>query len=214
MKTMSFSEIIRQKRKEKGLTLEEVAKACGVAKATVQRWESGEIGNPRRDKLQALAGILEVDPMLLVDDETPPTEKPEEAASGYKRWALEFAKRLRFAMDSKGMRAAELSELTGIGKSDISSYMSGRYMPRQDRVALMANVLETDPVWLSALDTRLPIVSTEPWDPETMGQEPDPSIIVMNRIMHSSSRETNRKLTNMALSWLNEDFDENGNKRK
>lgn len=211
---MSFSEIIRQKRKEKGLTLDQVAKACAVSKATVQRWESGEIGNPRRDKLQALAGILEVDPMLLVDDETPPTEKPEEATSDYKRWALEVAKRLRSAMDAKGMRAAELSELTGIGKSDISSYLSARYLPRQDRIALMANVLETDPVWLSALDTRLPIVSTEPWDPETMAREPDPSIVLINRVIHQTDRQTNKVLADVILSMLQRDFDENGNKRK
>lgn len=55
---MDFGQKIRARRIDLGLTLEEVAEAVGVAKATVQRWESGSIKNLRRDKLDPLADAL------------------------------------------------------------------------------------------------------------------------------------------------------------
>lgn len=64
---MEFKDLIRLRRQELGLTLDEVAKAVGVGKATVQRWESGNINNPRRDKIAALAQVLGISPMELVD---------------------------------------------------------------------------------------------------------------------------------------------------
>ncbi len=64
---MEFKDILKMRRDELGLTLDDVAKAVGVGRATVQRWESGEINNPRRDKIMKLAQVLEVSPMTLVD---------------------------------------------------------------------------------------------------------------------------------------------------
>lgn len=55
---MEFKDILKKRRKELDLTLEEIGRACGVAKATVQRWESGEIKNIRRDKINVLAKTL------------------------------------------------------------------------------------------------------------------------------------------------------------
>ena len=49
-----LKDLIRNRRKETGKTLEEVAQLVGVAKATVQRWESGAIKEIRRDKIVKL----------------------------------------------------------------------------------------------------------------------------------------------------------------
>ncbi len=54
---------INTKRKELGLTLEEIAKYIGVSKSTVKKWESGYIKNMRRDKIEKLATILDVSPI-------------------------------------------------------------------------------------------------------------------------------------------------------
>ena len=40
---MTIGDIIRHKRKELDLTQDELAERTGVTKATVSRWESGEI---------------------------------------------------------------------------------------------------------------------------------------------------------------------------
>lgn len=71
-------------------------------------------------------------------------------------WRYEFAKRLRQAMNDRDMSATELSEASGVGKSDISNYLKAKYKPKQDKVYLLAGVLNVDPVWLYALDMMLP----------------------------------------------------------
>lgn len=58
------------------------------------------------------------------------------------------------SLDTAKMSATELANATGIGKSDISNYTKGKYMPKQDRVFLMARALGVDPVWLYALDVK------------------------------------------------------------
>lgn len=66
---MKVNDAMAIRRKELELTLDEVAKAVGVSKATVSRWESGEIDNMRRDRIAALAKILRVSPIFLMNEE-------------------------------------------------------------------------------------------------------------------------------------------------
>lgn len=69
---MDIKTILRNRRKELGLTMKEVADACGVSEATVSRWESGNIGDMKRSRISALANILKISPSLIVgfaDDE-------------------------------------------------------------------------------------------------------------------------------------------------
>jgi|GEM_PF-941139 Predicted transcriptional regulators len=51
------------RRKELGLTLEDIAKAVGVGKSTVAKWENDSIQNMKRDKIALLADILKIDPI-------------------------------------------------------------------------------------------------------------------------------------------------------
>lgn len=57
---------IFQRRKALKLTLEEVGRAVGVGKSTVQRWENGQIRNMGRDKISALARVLQMNPVEFV----------------------------------------------------------------------------------------------------------------------------------------------------
>lgn len=69
---MDIKDILRNKRKELGLTMKEVADACDVSEATVSRWESGNIGDMKRSRIAALANILKISPSIIVgfaDDE-------------------------------------------------------------------------------------------------------------------------------------------------
>lgn len=63
---MEFKELIKSLRLEAGKSLEDVARDVGVSRATVLRWESGEIKNMRRDKLIALARSLRTTPIALM----------------------------------------------------------------------------------------------------------------------------------------------------
>ena len=63
---METKDIIKKRRVELGLTMKEVADAVGVSEATVSRWESGDIANMKRDRIEALAIALDVSPMLIL----------------------------------------------------------------------------------------------------------------------------------------------------
>lgn len=59
-------ERLRERRMELGLTLEEVAKAVGVSKSTVLKWETGTIEDMRVNKAAALAQALNVSPLWVI----------------------------------------------------------------------------------------------------------------------------------------------------
>lgn len=66
---MTIGQIIYNRRKELGLTLEEVGKAVGVGKSTVKKWEDGYISNMKRDKIALLAKVLDINPVVLVSSD-------------------------------------------------------------------------------------------------------------------------------------------------
>lgn len=66
-----------------------------------------------------------------------------------------FSSRLKEALKYRGMKAIELSNKTGIGKSSISDWMSGKYEAKQDKVFLLAKALGVDEAWLMGLDVPM-----------------------------------------------------------
>lgn len=69
MSTESIAAMIKARRQELGLTLEEVGKSVGVGKSTVRKWENGMIKNMGRDKIAALAKVLGLNAALLIETE-------------------------------------------------------------------------------------------------------------------------------------------------
>ena len=65
---MEMKDILKSRRIELNLTQKEVAAYVGVSEATLSRWESGEIKNLRRNRIAALAKILQLAPSTLVGD--------------------------------------------------------------------------------------------------------------------------------------------------
>lgn len=66
---MDIGNIIRIRRADLGLTFEDIGKAVGVSKSTVKKWEDGFIENMRRDKIAALATVLQISPVSLITGE-------------------------------------------------------------------------------------------------------------------------------------------------
>lgn len=64
---MNIGKLIRNRRLELNLTLEEVGKSVGVGKSTVRKWENGMIENMGRDKIALLAKALQISPLTLLD---------------------------------------------------------------------------------------------------------------------------------------------------
>ncbi len=57
-----INNLLKDRRKSKGLTMKQVAEAVGVSEATVSRWESGNIANMGRSKIYALSKVLDLSP--------------------------------------------------------------------------------------------------------------------------------------------------------
>lgn len=58
--------VIKAKRLEKGMTLEEVGNLVGVGRSTVRKWENGMIENMGRDKIVALSKALNISPIEIL----------------------------------------------------------------------------------------------------------------------------------------------------
>lgn len=71
--SVAVKDILKGRRLELELTLEDVAKRVGVSPATISRWESGDIANMRRDRIAALAKALQISPAVIMgwDVDTP-----------------------------------------------------------------------------------------------------------------------------------------------
>ena len=58
---------------------------------------------------------------------------------------MSFAKNLKAIMGEQNLNQTDLSNLTGIGKSSLSQYLSGQNVPHRRRVAVIAAALGVSP---------------------------------------------------------------------
>lgn len=68
--------------------------------------------------------------------------------------------RIKQALALRNMKQVELVAKTGIDKSQISSYLSGKYKPKQENLSLIAMALEVDEYWLMGQDVPMERVVT------------------------------------------------------
>jgi len=69
---------IREKRTEKGLSLEALGKLLGVQRAAVSKWELGAVENISQTKIIEMSKIFDCSPSWLMgfDEEEPEKKKP------------------------------------------------------------------------------------------------------------------------------------------
>ena len=60
--------------------------------------------------------------------------------------------RIKEAMRLRNKTQAELCEITGIPKSAMSQYVSGKFVPKQTRIYLLAKALNVNEAWLMGYD--------------------------------------------------------------
>ncbi len=66
-----------------------------------------------------------------------------------------FANRLQKAMNLNNIKPVDLSKSTGIDKSSISSYLSGRYRASDENKQILAKALEVSDAWLEGYDVPI-----------------------------------------------------------
>ena len=72
-----------------------------------------------------------------------------------------LVKRIKQMMQIRDITQADLARITGIRASSISDYLSGKYQPKQNKIALIADALSVNPGWLMGYDEpKKPISSS------------------------------------------------------
>ena len=112
---MSVGENIKNRRKELGLNVEELAKAIGKNKATVYRYENGDIESLPVDVLEPLAQVLKVTPADLMGWED----------SEYKLDLIAMGKRIQDLRIKNKMTLVDFASKSNIDKTYLSSVEHG-----------------------------------------------------------------------------------------
>lgn len=63
-----------------------------------------------------------------------------------------FAERFKEALEQREKTQSDICRLTGIGKSAISQYLKGNFVPKQQRVYAIAKALNVSEPWLMGYD--------------------------------------------------------------
>ena len=149
---------IKLLRKEKGLTLEQVATIVGVEKSTVRKWETGMITSMKQDKIVNLAKALGTTVAYLMD-----TETEEEADAKLMPSLTEDTpiRRLQLAFKRSGMSQVQLASTTGITTSTISRYLLGECEPKATAMIKLASALNVSVEYLMGIEPDVPIDYSE-----------------------------------------------------
>ena len=109
--------------------------------------------------------------------------------------------RLKKALAMRNMRQADLCEKTKIPKSAISHYLSGSFVPKQDRAFIIAQALNVNPAWLMGFDAPMEIEYVQkipPTEPEL--SEEDKKILEVFRLI---PKEQQRAFLEMGRAYAN-----------
>ena len=91
----------------------------------------------------------------------------------------DFASRLSQALETRGMKAADLSKKTKVAEGTISCYINGRYEAKQNLVQVSAEALDVNPAWLMGYDVPMEAERSQPAPaprPIPKGFEPMPKM--------------------------------------
>ena len=89
---MELGEKIRKIRKEKNLSLEEVAKICRVSSGSISQIENG-LSNPSVGLLKKITKGLEISIKTLFDDDIDPSEKNKKSKSNINQTGVRIVKK-------------------------------------------------------------------------------------------------------------------------
>lgn len=64
----------------------------------------------------------------------------------------QFKESLKEVMDERGIKAIDVSKMTGISSGAVSMYLSGKRQPKMETVRKFANALDISELWLLGYD--------------------------------------------------------------
>ena len=127
---MSIGERIRQLRKERNITQEELSEYLGVTKATVQKYENGQIRNLRAETIKKLSELFGVGPVFFVFDDVPDYlsgQMDKLLITHYGAWFEDFLENIsRMNEDGKKLVRTYVEDIASIDRYRLEKYKSIR----------------------------------------------------------------------------------------
>lgn len=110
-----------------------------------------------------------------------------------------FAKRLKEAMARLGMNQVELAKASGITKSGITQYVSGKYEAKQEALHKLAVALKVNEAWLMGYDCPMERCGPELRNPDpTKASAIDPEAAKLSRLFDELNEEGRKVLLDYA----------------
>lgn len=119
-----------------------------------------------------------------------------------------FAENLKIAMESKGINQTQLSELTGLSKSAISQYVSGKRVPAEYAIVFLAEILGVTTEWLTS-------ENEEEIEVETLSNSSDTKVSVLEAAhrlgvgTHSVRAMLQQNRVTWGIAWITSHNKEN-----
>lgn len=167
---MTFAQNLRKYMSLTNTSRNDLSEAIDISYYTISSWLNGS-KYPRIDKIELLASYFGVPKSALIEadcdeseiDQTKIAVSREEhySHSNQNAKVATFSERIRYAMATKGIKQTDIVKNTGIGKGHLSSYVSGRYEPKQYNLHLIANVLNVNEAWLAGYDVAMDNLNNE-----------------------------------------------------
>ncbi len=142
-KTKKLKEIILSKYG----SIREFSKIINIPSATLTSALDKGIGEMADDRVGKICEVLNLDIK---------TFEPFEETS----ITSTTAQRIKEGLKIRGMKQSDLVTKTGIGKSSISTYISGAYEPKQTNIYKIAKALDVNESWLMGYDVKMDRVIT------------------------------------------------------
>ncbi|QUH28255.1 helix-turn-helix domain-containing protein [Vallitalea guaymasensis] len=147
---------IKNRRIKLSLSYQDLAKKTGLSKSTLQRYETGTIGNIPLDKLEILAKALCVSPAYIMGWEKDVVNKKPKTIAAHstvniceQKHQMEFKDKIKKRRTALNMTMQELAKKIGVSTPTIQRYESGEIKNvRKDKITLLASALDCSPGYL------------------------------------------------------------------
>ena len=110
------------------------------------------------------------------------------------------SERLKQAISEANIKQVELCERTGISKGALSSYIKGRYDPKQNNIYALATVLNVHPAWLMGLNVPKRVIQTRalPAEPVELTEEQKEILKIYDELNDEGKAEAVKRIKELS----------------
>ena len=182
MNEITIGNRINKIRKEKHITIEEIAEKTGKSRATIYRYENGDIAKMPASIIFEIAKALGTTVEYLMGIENKDTFKELTQFATQRRQGdvglliSNTSERLQYLMQTQNLKQVDILNKclpicdkckVKMGRNHICQYVSGKVKPNQEKLSILALALNVNETWLLGYDVPMTSGIEEIADNET-----------------------------------------------